>query len=166
MSRARWRPPNRASSLSTMRCPLCLTDDNRVIDSRPAEGGVSIRRRRQCVGCGHRFTTYERIAVTPLVQKRDGRTEPFDARKVRRGIERALADRPVAAGTIEAIVERAEGLYTSGVSTVSASDIGDEVLLGLREIDDVAYLRFASVYKEFQRARDFEREAAALEEQA
>ncbi len=145
-----------------MRCPLCLTDDTRVIDSRPVDSGTAIRRRRECAECGHRFTTYERIAL--LVRKRDGRSEAFDPRKVRRGIERALADRPVGTGTIDAIVDRAEGLYTSGTGTVTASDIGDAVLLGLREVDEVAYLRFASVYKEFQGARDFEREAAALED--
>ncbi len=145
-----------------MRCPICLTDDTRVIDSRPVDSGVAIRRRRECTGCGHRFTTYERIAL--VVRKRDGRTEAFDPRKVRHGIERALADRPVPSGTIDALVDRAEGLFSSGTGTVAASDIGDAVLLGLREVDEVAYLRFASVYKEFQGARDFEREAAALEE--
>jgi transcriptional repressor NrdR len=145
-----------------VRCPLCLTDDTRVVDSRPADSGTAIRRRRECAACGYRFTTYERLAMT--VRKRDGRSEAFDPRKVRRGIERALADRAVPSGTIDAIVNRAEGLFSAGTGTVTASDIGDVVLAGLREVDEVAYLRFASVYKEFQGARDFEREAAALEE--
>ena len=147
-----------------MRCPLCTADDTRVIDSRPSDGGAAIRRRRQCIECGHRFTTYERAAVTITVVKRDGVLEPFDARKIRSGVESALADRPVPPDTIDRIVSRVEAMAAAGGSSISADEIGRVVLSGLREADEVAYLRFASVYKEFQGARDFEREMAALED--
>ncbi len=141
-----------------------MTDDTRVVDSRPVDAGDGIRRRRECRACGHRFTTYERVAPT-LVRKRDGRIEPFDARKIRRGLDNALADRPLPPGAIDAVVERCEELARSSVNEVAADDIGRVVLEGLRAVDEVAYLRFASVYKEFQGASDFHKEMAALEEQ-
>lgn len=147
-----------------MQCPQCQTDDTRVIDSRPADANTSIRRRRACQVCGYRFTTYERPAPTVLVRKRSGLIEPFDGRKIRRGVESALADRPVAADTIDTIITRAEGLADAGKGEIAAEDIGQIVLQELRRVDEVAYLRFASVYKEFQGAADFEREVAALEE--
>jgi len=147
-----------------MRCVICGADDTRVVDSRPSEGGLSIRRRRECVGCGHRFTTYERAAVTLVVRKRDGSLETYDPRKIRRGVENALADRPVPQGTIDTILARIEAGGHSNGPEVSAEEIGREVLAGLREVDEVAYLRFVSVYKEFQGASDFEREMAALED--
>ena len=146
-----------------MRCQMCHSADTKVIDSRSAEEGRSIRRRRECIACGYRFTTYERIAYQPLVRKRDGRLEPFSPDKVRSGIERALADREVPTGTVEAIVLSAENLFDPETAVVSAGDIGDAVLQGLRAVDEVAYLRFASVYKEFTGASDFEREMAAME---
>lgn len=151
-------------SRSAMRCQMCGSDETKVIDSRSAEEGRAIRRRRECLVCSHRFTTYERISYQPLVRKRDGRLEPFSADKVRMGIEQALADRPVAAGTVEALVVRTEALFNPDRAVVPASEIGDTVLEGLGEVDEVAYLRFASVYKEFTGAVDFEREMAALEE--
>jgi len=147
-----------------MLCPVCQSDDTRVIDSRAAEQGRSIRRRRECSRCGHRFTTYERATFEPIVIKRDGRREPFAAAKVRIGIEQALADRTVPPGTVEALVTETESLFSSATAEISAAAIGDKVLEGLREVDEVAYLRFASVYKDFTGARDFEREMAALEE--
>lgn len=146
-----------------MRCPVCTTDDTRVIDSRPADQGDAVRRRRLCRVCGQRFTTYERVAPT-MVRKRDGSREPFDASKIRRGVENALADRPVPPGTMDRVVSRAEALKFSGATEVDAEDIGKAVLDELRAVDEVAYLRFASVYKEFQGASDFEREMAALED--
>ncbi len=146
-----------------MRCPVCAGDDTRVVDSRPADQGEAIRRRRECRACGHRFTTYERVAPT-LVRKRDGRVEPFDSEKIRRGLENALTDRPLPEGAIDRLVERGEALAREAGTEVTADEIGRVVLDGLRDIDEVAYLRFASVYKEFQGARDFEREMAALEE--
>ena len=147
-----------------MRCVICGADDTRVVDSRPSEGGLSIRRRRECISCQHRFTTYERAAVTLVVRKRDGSLEAYDPRKIRRGVENALADRPVPAGTIDTILARIEAAGHSNGPEVSADEIGREVLMGLREVDEVAYLRFASVYKEFQGASDFEREMASMEE--
>ncbi len=144
---------------------MCTTDDTRVVDSRPIDRGDSIRRRRECRACGHRFTTYERMAPT-YVRKRDGQLEPFDPDKIRRGLANALADRPLPHGTVEALVERANEMVHSGVAEVTADEIGRLVLDGLREVDQVAYLRFASVYKEFQGTRDFEKEMAALEEQS
>jgi transcriptional repressor NrdR len=147
-----------------MRCQMCRSADTKVIDSRAAEDGRSIRRRRECIECAHRFTTYERAAYQPLVRKRDGRLEPFSPDKVRSGIEQALADRAVPTGTVETLVMQAEGLFGPETSVVSAAEIGDTVLRGLREMDEVAYLRFASVYKDFSGAQDFEREMAAMED--
>ncbi len=148
-----------------MHCPTCHGEDTRVIDSRPAEGGTAVRRRRRCETCEHRFTTYERAVPAAQVRKRSGVMQPFDPEKVRAGLESALADRPVPPDTVERLVARTEALFES-MSTVTTQDVGRVVLEGLREVDEVAYLRFASVYKEFQGASDFEREMAALEESA
>ena len=145
-----------------MRCPFCKADDDKVVDTRTTPESHSIRRRRECLSCGRRFTTYERVAPT-FVRKRDGRLEPFDPDKIRRGLENALADRPLPTGTVDALVERGEGFARSSTE-VSAEEIGRIVLEGLRDVDQVAYLRFASVYKEFQGASDFEREMASLED--
>lgn len=156
-------PP--ASTLpSRMRCPLCSADDTRVLDSRSTDGGAAIRRRRRCEVCGHRFTTYERPALTVLVEKRSGATEPFEPYKVRRGMEHALADRPGSAGAVQEALSVVEAAAAAQGGKISADEIGRIVLTALRQVDEVAYLRFASVYKEFQGARDFEREMAALEE--
>lgn len=146
-----------------MRCPQCDADDTRVIDSRPVEAGSSIRRRRRCTTCGHRFTTYERRQPAVMVLKRDGSRERFRPDKVRAGLERALADRPVPDGAVDEIVKRVEAMADSGARDLSTEDIGRQVLAGLRALDHVAYLRFASVYKDFQGAQDFEREMAHLE---
>jgi transcriptional repressor NrdR len=155
------------STLSgTMRCPLCATEDTRVIDSRPAESGGAIRRRRECLVCGERFTTFERPVIGATVVKRSGRREAFDREKVRRGLESALADRPIPEGTIDDIVARIEASARGGSALVTSDELGKAVLAELRDLDDVGYLRFASVYKEFQGAGDFEREAAALEQRA
>jgi transcriptional repressor NrdR len=146
-----------------MRCPFCTTEDTRVVDSRPAEDGRAIRRRRECEVCGQRFTTFERSEVAVMVVKRDGSRQPFDIAKVRRGLASALADRPVPPEAIEALVTSIERSVYSGPADVASETIGHLVLEGLRSLDEVAYLRFASVYKEFQGARDFEREVAAME---
>ncbi|MCH8986039.1 MAG: transcriptional repressor NrdR [Acidobacteria bacterium] len=145
-----------------MQCPLCQTEDTRVVDSRPAEGGTAIRRRRSCPTCGHRFTTYERAAVFNVL-KRDGRMEPFDVEKVRRGIAFCLADRAPQPGSVDEIAATIEMRVVQGGGDVTADDIGRMVLDALKDIDHVAYLRFASVYKEFQGAEDFERELASLD---
>ncbi|MDP2623011.1 MAG: transcriptional regulator NrdR [Actinomycetota bacterium] len=146
-----------------MRCPYCGAEDTRVVDSRPAEGGATIRRRRSCEVCENRFTTYERRESTPMVRKRDGRIEPFSAHKVRAGVANALADREVAEGAIDSLVGEIEA-FVEGHGEVTTEEIGRRVLEALRHLDEVAYLRFASVYKEFEGARDFEREMAALED--
>ena len=134
-----------------------------MVDSRAAEGGVAIRRRRQCAVCGRRFTTYERPSTVHFVRKRDGRLEPFDAAKPRSGVERALADRAVPEGSVDDLVADIVEMVSVGGGETSTDEIGQAVLTRLRELDHVAYLRFASVYKDFQGAGDFERELAALE---
>lgn len=146
-----------------MLCPLCGGSDSRVIDSRPAESGAAIRRRRACGECGSRFTTYERAESVLLVRKRDGAIEPFQTSKVRRGLEFALAGRPAAVEGLEGMVERIESGIRELGPVVASDAIGRAVLDELRAADEVAYLRFASVYKDFQEASDFERELAGLE---
>ena len=147
-----------------MQCPECSHADSRVIDSRPADGGSSIRRRRECERCAARFTTYERLANIRMVRKRSGLVQPFDAAKVRAGLASALADRPVTTGGVDAIVERIDAQLQEFGSPVSSERIGQLVLGELRALDDVAYLRFASVYQDFQGARDFEEALASLED--
>lgn len=149
-----------------MRCPLCGADDTRVVDSRPAEAGSTIRRRRECEQCGHRFTTYERSEATAVVRKRDGRVEPFSTTKLLAGVRNAVADRQVPPGALERLVSDIESFAQESGPEVTTEEIGRQVLEELRDLDEVAYLRFASVYKEFEEAQDFEREMAALEEDA
>jgi transcriptional repressor NrdR len=146
-----------------MLCPICGAPSTRVIDSRPAEAGHAIRRRRECEDCGHRFTTYERLEPQLMVRKRNGRLEPFSTAKVAVGISAALADRPISGSAIESLAEEVEASLRGHGSQVSSEDVGREVLERLRALDEVGYLRFASVYKEFQDAADFEKEVAALE---
>jgi len=146
-----------------MRCPWCRADDDRVIDSRPADDGGAIRRRRLCQTCGRRFTTYERIEeVGLLVTKRDGTTEPFDRGKLEGGIRKALAGRPISPEQVEQMVERIEARIRRKGPTVTSQQVGAEVLAALQRADEVAYLRYASVYKDFQGTADFERELGML----
>ncbi len=145
-----------------MRCPWCRADDDRVIDSRPSDDGGAIRRRRQCGACRRRFTTYERIEEVGLVVvKRDGTSEPFDRDKLEAGLRKALAGRPIVNARIEEMVERIELRLRRKGPEVGSRQIGAEVLAALQRADEVAYLRFASVYKDFQLA-DFEREVGLL----
>jgi transcriptional repressor NrdR len=146
-----------------MQCPQCSNPDSRVIDSRPAESGAAIRRRRVCEACSYRFSTYERAIAKLMVLKRDGRTEPFDAEKLRRGIESALADRPVEEGAVDTLVEQIEAGVRAGGGPTPTDVLGRLVLDRLRGLDEVASLRFASVYKDFRDVEDFERELAELE---
>lgn len=146
-----------------MLCPNCGAPDTRVIDSRPADGGQSIRRRRLCETCRGRFTTYERGEPQLVVRKRSGRLEAFSAAKLAAGISAALADRPVSGSAVEKIAEEVEESLRAQGAQVTSEQIGHEVLARLRTLDEVGYLRFASVYKEFQDATDFEKEVAALE---
>ena len=149
-----------------MLCPYCGAADTRVVDSRPAESGATVRRRRECESCHNRFTTYERREYALVVRKRDGTAEPFSPAKVVSGVSRAMAGREVGEGTLEGLAQTIESFVEEHGPEVSSSDIGHWVLEVLRELDDVAYLRFASVYKEFEGVGDFEREVAALEERA
>ncbi|MDQ2726455.1 MAG: transcriptional regulator NrdR [Actinomycetota bacterium] len=142
-----------------MRCPQCTSADDRVVDSRTVEDGGSIRRRRECLGCARRFTTYERLEDAPLtVVKRSGRKELFDRAKVVAGIRSAAKNRPVSAPAMEALAgEVDEALRLEG-SEVTSYQVGFAVLERLRTLDEVAYVRFASVYKDFSGLDDFRRE--------
>ena len=136
-----------------------------MVDSRPAEGGSAIRRRRECEGCHNRFTTYERRDEALVVVKRDGSVEPFSPAKVLTGLGYAVADRDVPPEALQEIVAGIEAFVREERPRVTSEDIGLRVLESLKALDEVAYLRFASVYKEFRGARDFEEEMAALEDQ-
>jgi transcriptional repressor NrdR len=147
-----------------MRCPYCQEADDKVVDSRTAEGGGAIRRRRECLVCGRRYTTYERLEEVPLVVlKRSGAREPFDREKLAGGIERAVTNRPIEDGTVEAIAAEIEEQARAEGAEVTSDRIGLAVLERLRQLDDVAYLRFASVYKEFEDLSDFERAVVELQ---
>lgn len=147
-----------------MRCPKCGCQDDKVIDSRASREGATIRRRRQCVGCGYRFTTYEEIERGGLVViKRDGRREEFSKEKLISGIKKACQKRPVSPKAIEDLVERIVNTVTDKYEReVPGEEIGRLVMEGLRQIDEVAYVRFASVYRRFQEATDFVQEVKNL----
>ena len=147
-----------------MRCPFCGSEDTRVVDSRPAEGGSAIRRRRECEACENRFTTYERRDHALVVRKRDGTAQPFSAAKVIAGISRAVAGRPVPPATLDELGRIIEAFAEEHGPEITSEAIGKRVLEALRDLDEVAYLRFASVHKDFEGVDDFEREVAALEE--
>ena len=147
-----------------MRCPYCSAEEDKVVDSRVAEEGRAIRRRRECLGCGRRYTTFERPEEVPLlILKRSGVEEPFLREKVTEGIRRACKNRPVSEAEIAAVVDDVEeAMRLDGRRPVPSAEIGREILERLRHLDDVAYLRFASVYKDFQELNDFERELGLL----
>lgn len=147
-----------------MRCPYCGTRDARVVDSREIRDGAVIRRRRECVQCGRRFTTYEKLQTRELmVVKRDGRREPFDPLKLTSKLRIALTKRPVPMAEVERIVRDVETeLMDRGLSEVPSTEIGELVLAKLKDLDEVAYIRFASVYREFRDLEDWRREVAAL----
>ena len=141
-----------------MRCPFCGHDDTQVKDSRPADDNAAIRRRRSCAGCGQRFTTVERVQLRELtVLKSDGRRVPFDRDKLARSIRVALRKRPVGEERIERIVNGiVRQLEASGENDIPSSQLGEIVMETLKEVDAVAYARFASVYRDFREAKDFE----------
>ena len=147
-----------------MLCPYCESEEDKVVDSRLAEGGRAIRRRRECIGCGRRYTTFERAEEVPLlIAKRSGDEEPFDRDKVIEGVRRACKNRPVSEADILTIADDVEeAMRADSRRPVPSAEIGREVLERLRLIDEVAYLRFASVYKDFQELDDFERELGSL----
>jgi transcriptional repressor NrdR len=140
-----------------VRCPFCGADEDRVVDTRSSQEGRAVRRRRECESCGKRFTTYESVELFPRqVVKRDGRREPYDRQKLLLGIVTACTKRPVNIDTIEAIVERIEQrLEESGRVEVESRWLGEQVMQELQAADEVAYVRFASVYRNFREARDF-----------
>ena len=150
-----------------MRCPKCGCQDDKVIDSRASREGATIRRRRECLKCGHRFTTYEEIERGGLmITKRDGRREEFSTEKLLAGIKKACQKRPISPKAIEDLVEKIVNEVTDKYEReVPAEVIGKLVMDGLREIDEVAYVRFASVYRRFQEATDFVQEVKKLESQ-
>ena len=147
-----------------MRCPYCDTEEDKVVDSRLADEGRAIRRRRECLNCNRRYTTFERPEeVSLFVVKRNGEEELFERAKVAEGIRRACKNRPVSDAAIDELVDDVEdAMRALGGRPVATSDIGREVLERLRNLDEVAYLRFASVYKDFQELDDFERELGQL----
>lgn len=144
-----------------MKCPLCNCQDSRVLDSRPIDEGSSIKRRRECPSCGKRFTTYEVVDTVPIaVVKRDGRREFFDKHKLARGIQIACQKRPVNADGIAAAIE--QELMNSIITEITSTDIGEMVLTRLKECDIVAYIRFASIYRDFQDIDSFTAELKSL----
>ena len=144
-----------------MRCPFCRHNDSRVIDSRTADDGSAIRRRRSCPECGKRFTTQETVIL--MVGKRSGVTEPFTRDKIVRGVRRACQGRPVTEDQLANLAQRAEDAIRSrGCAEIPSHEVGLAILGPLRELDEVAYLRFASVYRGFESLADFEDEIASL----
>jgi transcriptional repressor NrdR len=149
-----------------VRCPFCGADEDRVVDTRSSQEGRAVRRRRECESCGKRFTTYESVELFPRqVVKRDGRREPYDRQKLLFGIVTACTKRPVNIDTIEAIVERIEQrLEESGRVEVESRWLGEQVMQELQEADEVAYVRFASVYRQFKDVTEFMNELRGLRE--
>jgi len=147
-----------------MYCPFCNADDTKVVDSRLVADGGQVRRRRECLSCSERFTTYEMAElVMPRVIKTDGTREPFDEHKLRAGLQRALEKRPVSIEQIEvALTQIKHFLQVAGEREVSSRMIGEEVMVKLRELDEVAYVRFASVYRSFQDLSEFQDELNRL----
>jgi transcriptional repressor NrdR len=151
-----------------MRCPFCAHEDSQVKDSRPAEDGGTIRRRRQCDGCGARFTTFERVQLREVtVVKSGGRREPFDRRKLEQSITLACRKRGVDQERIDQLVSGIQRqLETAGEAEIGSERIGALAMEGLRQLDSVAYIRFASVYRDFGEARDFEEFAGSVRDAA
>ena len=147
-----------------MKCPYCGCDDTRVMDSRPAEDGSSIRRRRECTACGKRFSTYERIEnFMIMVVKKDNTREPYDREKAEKGIVLACHKRPVSAAQISQMLDDLESrMFNTGKKEVPASMIGEFIMEKLQELDAVAYVRFASVYREFKDVDTFAKEITKL----
>lgn len=140
-----------------MICPFCGHDDDRVIDSRSSEGGQAIRRRRQCKACGRRFTTYERVEETSrlMVIKRDGARQPFDREKIVRGLQQACGKRPIPESEKRRLIEEVEeGLYRDFDKEVESAEIGRRIAARLRDLDEIAYIRFASEYEKFTSVSD------------
>ena len=149
-----------------MRCPFCAHDDSQVKDSRPTEDNTAIRRRRQCEGCGARFTTFERVQLREITVVKSGdKREPFDRAKVEQSVALACRKRGISQERLDQLVSGIQRqVETLGDAEVSAKQIGEMVMEGLRQLDSVAYIRFASVYRDFSEARDFEEFASSVQE--
>ena len=150
-----------------MRCPVCGANQDKVVDSRETKEGEVTRRRRECIGCGRRFTTYERVEeVLPAVVKKDGRREEFDRMKIVAGLKKACEKRPVSIETLEKAAEAIEReIQETGEKEIDAKAIGEKVMERLKELDEVAYVRFASVYRSFKDISEFMRELNELLQQ-
>ena len=151
-----------------MKCPFCDALEDRVVDSRMAREGGVIRRRRECFACKRRYTTYERVEESlPLVIKKDGRREPFDRLKILAGLKKACEKRPISIATIEAVTDQIEKhVQESGETEIPSRTVGEEVMRQLHQLDQVAYVRFASVYREFKDIGQFMEELKALTSRA
>ncbi|MDB4978265.1 MAG: transcriptional repressor NrdR [Candidatus Peribacteria bacterium] len=146
-----------------MHCPRCRSTDTAVIDSRISEEGKAVRRRRECTKCQHRFTTFERQELSSLiVVKRDGTREPYSRSKIERGVWIACTKRPVTQQQIDAMLSKLEDKWGANKQEVESSDIGQDVMKELRVIDDVAYIRFASVHREFKDVEEFKEELGKI----
>ena len=147
-----------------MRCPDCHHLDSKVVDSRPTEEGASIRRRRECIACGRRFTTYEQIEVVPMtVKKKSGGIDVFDRNKILKGLIKSCEKRPVSLESMEAVVDDIEAtLQSKMVKQITSDEIGEMILERLKDLDEVAYVRFASVYRRFQDIDSFLKELEEL----
>ena len=146
-----------------MRCPWCSADDDRVVDSRLADEGAAIRRRRECLDCGRRFTTFERVEEQPLwVVKRSGQREPFDRAKVTAGVQAASKNRPVSDDDLQELAQQVEEVLRMDSAEPTTEQVGMAVLEQLKALDEIAYVRFASVYKGFDDLGDFQREVGLL----
>lgn len=150
-----------------MKCPFCDDVEDKVVDSRMAKEGEVIRRRRECLSCKRRFTTYERVEETmPVVVKKDGRREPFDRGKIVSGLKKACEKRPISTATIETVTDRIEKrIQEMGETEIVSTSVGEEVMKELSQLDQVAYVRFASVYREFKDIDQFMEEIKALAQQ-
>ena len=147
-----------------MKCPYCNNLEDKVIDSRISKDGEIIRRRRECLGCTKRFTTHEKIEdKLPLIVKKDGRREPYDRDKMMEGMKKACRKRPISIEAIEKIADKIEqDIVSRGVKEIKGSELGEKVMLELHDLDDVAYVRFASVYRSFKDISDFMEEVKTL----
>ena len=146
-----------------MKCIYCGCEESRVVDSRSTEDGMSIRRRRECENCGRRFTTYEKVDAIPLmVVKKDRRREPFDAGKLREGILKACEKRPISVGAINELIRKIEMKAYASDQEITSAQLGEMVMEELRTLDEVAYIRFASVYRQFKDIQTFRDELNSL----
>lgn len=149
-----------------MKCPFCTCEEDKVVDSRSSREGKAIRRRRECLSCGQRYTTYEYVETTPLtIVKADGRREPYDRQKILSGFHTACKKRPISAETIEQMVDQIENqLQAKAESEIASKEIGELAMKALYGVDEVAYIRFASVYRKFKEIKEFLSEISVMQQ--